>query len=78
MSLQVSNAVSEFKNQDRVWWLEALHHAEQNNDFSKELIRKIEESITGSLKNSRSSKMTSRSVSLLAFNITSPEQAAHA
>ncbi|GKU91240.1 hypothetical protein SLEP1_g5140 [Rubroshorea leprosula] len=58
--MQVSNAVSQIKDQDRVWWLEALHHAEQNSDFSKELIRKIEESISGSLKNSRSSKMTSR------------------
>ena len=39
--------------------MEALIDAEQNKDFSFELIRKIEEAISGALNNSRSSKMPS-------------------
>lgn len=74
MFLQVCNAFSDIKNEDTVWWLEALHHAEQNKDFSNELIRKIEEAIAGSLKNRRSLRMSSWLVMILVFRIAFPEQ----
>lgn len=57
--VQVSSAFSDRDKQPTVWWLEALHHAEQNRDFSNELIRKIEESVSGTLKTS-SSRIASR------------------
>ncbi|KAG4966287.1 hypothetical protein JHK84_040882 [Glycine max] len=47
-------------DQNTFWWLEALHHAEQNKDFSTELIRKIEEAISGTSNNSKSSRVASR------------------
>ncbi|XVF81925.1 hypothetical protein PTKIN_Ptkin16aG0001600 [Pterospermum kingtungense] len=65
--VQVSKACSDINNEQRVWWLEALHHAEQNKDFSNELIRKIEEAVSGSLKNQRSSRMSSRFQSITAL-----------
>ncbi|XWS74480.1 hypothetical protein CRYUN_Cryun01aG0001600 [Craigia yunnanensis] len=69
--MQVCNAFSDINNEHRVWWLEALHHAEQNKDFSNELIRKIEEAISGSLKNRRSSRMSSwfQSITALKYHI---------
>ncbi|XP_017984679.1 PREDICTED: E3 ubiquitin-protein ligase SHPRH isoform X1 [Theobroma cacao] len=69
--MQVCNAFSDIKNEDTVWWLEALHHAEQNKDFSNELIRKIEEAIAGSLKNRRSLRMSSwfQSITALKYHI---------
>ncbi|KAK7275887.1 hypothetical protein RIF29_17013 [Crotalaria pallida] len=48
------------KDHDKFWWLEALHHAEQNKEFSTELIRKIEEAISGTSNNSKSSKIDAR------------------
>ncbi|XP_030929365.1 E3 ubiquitin-protein ligase SHPRH-like [Quercus lobata] len=39
---EVSNALRDRKDQHTVWWLEVLHQAEQNKDFSSELLRKIE------------------------------------
>jgi len=51
-------------NQNTVWWLEALHHAEKNKDFSTELIRKIEEAISGNSNNSKSSRLAARLVLL--------------
>ncbi|PON48604.1 Cdk-activating kinase assembly factor [Trema orientale] len=68
---QVCSAISERKNQNTAWWLEALIYAEQNKDFSGELIRKIEEAISGSLNNSKSSRMPSgfRSISGLKYHI---------
>ncbi|XVF24305.1 hypothetical protein REPUB_Repub13aG0116300 [Reevesia pubescens] len=65
--MQVCDALSDINNEDRVWWLEALHHAEQNMDFSNELIRKIEEAISGSLKNRRTSRISSRFQSITAL-----------
>lgn len=54
---KVCSAINERKNQHMAWWMEALLNAEQNKDFSSELIRKIEEAITGNLNNSRSSRI---------------------
>lgn len=48
-----------------------LHHAEENKDFSSELIRKIEEAVVGSLNKSRSSKIAYRLVVFLGFDIMS-------
>ncbi|MCH84227.1 E3 ubiquitin-protein ligase SHPRH-like, partial [Trifolium medium] len=47
-------------NQTTFWWLEALHHAEQNKDFSTELIRKIEEALSGNSNSSKSSRIPAR------------------
>ncbi|XP_054788420.1 uncharacterized protein LOC129294236 isoform X2 [Prosopis cineraria] len=58
--LQVCNAYSESTNEPTIWWLEALHHAEQNKDFSDELLRKIEEAIAGTLNNSKPPRVTAR------------------
>ncbi|XP_062092301.1 uncharacterized protein LOC133798119 isoform X2 [Humulus lupulus] len=71
--MQVCSGISERKNQHSDWWMEALIDAEQNKDFSFDLIRKIEEAISGTLNNSRSSKMPSgfRSISGLKYHIQS-------
>uniref|UniRef100_A0A2P2MDB4 RING-type domain-containing protein n=1 Tax=Rhizophora mucronata TaxID=61149 RepID=A0A2P2MDB4_RHIMU len=67
----VCNAFRDKKDQHTIWWLDALHHAEQNKDFSNELIRKIEEAVSGSLNNSRSSKIAScfQTVTALKYHI---------
>ncbi|ESQ52797.1 hypothetical protein EUTSA_v10016132mg [Eutrema salsugineum] len=57
---QVSESLSNMGKQRSIWWLDALQLAEQNKDFSRELTRKIEEAIHGSLNNSSSSRATSR------------------
>ncbi|XP_022745300.1 E3 ubiquitin-protein ligase SHPRH isoform X3 [Durio zibethinus] len=69
--MQVCDALSDINNEHRVWWLEALHHAEQNKDFSNELIRKIEDAISGSLKNRRPLQMSSwfQSITALKYHI---------
>ncbi|MCH84085.1 E3 ubiquitin-protein ligase SHPRH-like, partial [Trifolium medium] len=58
-------------NQTTFWWLEALHYAEQNKDFSTELIRKIEEALSGNSNNSKSSRIPARfrSISSLKYQI---------
>ncbi|XP_020226329.1 E3 ubiquitin-protein ligase SHPRH [Cajanus cajan] len=69
---QVCNAHRESKtDQNTFWWLEALHYAEQNKDFSTELIRKIEEAISGTSNNSKSSRIAARfrSISSLKYQI---------
>lgn len=57
--LKVCNAISDRKNQHTAWWMEALHHIEQNKDSSNELIRKIGEAVSGILNTSRASKVPS-------------------
>lgn len=52
--MKVGSELKDRGNLNDVWWLEALHHAEQNKDFSHELIRKIEEAVSGNLNNSKS------------------------
>jgi len=47
--LKVCNAFGERKNLHTVLWLDALNHAEQNKDSTGELIRKIEEAVSGTL-----------------------------
>ncbi|KAH1214266.1 E3 ubiquitin-protein ligase SHPRH [Glycine max] len=69
---KVCNAYHDSRtDQNTFWWLEALHHAEQNKDFSTELIRKIEEAISGTSNNSKSSRVASRfrSISSLKYQI---------
>ncbi|XP_055828610.1 uncharacterized protein LOC129896695 isoform X3 [Solanum dulcamara] len=70
---QVCNAFSDRKNQYTAWWLEALHHIEQTNDSSNELIRKIGEAVSGTLNTSRASKVAScfRSITALKIYIQS-------
>ncbi|XP_022637826.1 E3 ubiquitin-protein ligase SHPRH isoform X3 [Vigna radiata var. radiata] len=70
--LMVGNAYRDSRTyQNTFWWLEALHHAEQSKDFSSELIRKIEEAISGTSSNSKSSRITARfrSISALKYQI---------
>ncbi|XP_043816929.1 uncharacterized protein LOC110625034 isoform X2 [Manihot esculenta] len=64
---QVCNAFSDRENQDTAWWLDALHHAELNNEFSRDLMRKIEEAVLGTLNNARSSRIASRFRSMAAL-----------
>lgn len=71
MFLKVCSALDDRKREYTAWWLEALHHAEGNKDFSTELIRKIEEAISGSLNKSRSSRIASRLVVMLHFSVIS-------
>lgn len=52
---KVCSAIDERNNQDKSWWMDGLIHAEQDDDFSTELIRKIEEAISASVNNSKSS-----------------------
>nr|TKR79520.1 hypothetical protein D5086_0000271540 [Populus alba] len=57
---QVCDAFCERKNLHTVWWLDALNHALQNKDSTGEVIRKIEEAVSGTINNSRSSRIASR------------------
>ncbi|PRQ59652.1 putative DNA helicase chromatin regulator PHD family [Rosa chinensis] len=68
---QVCSTISEIKDVSTVWWLEALLHAEKNNDISSLLIRKIEEALIGTLNNSKSSRIPSRlrSISALKYHM---------
>ncbi|KAL2317565.1 hypothetical protein Fmac_031441 [Flemingia macrophylla] len=69
---QVCNAYGDSRtDQNAFWWLEALHHAEQNKDFSTELIRKMEEALSGTSNNSKSSSIAARfrSISSLKYQI---------
>lgn len=52
--LKVCDAFKDRNNQSAVWWLEALHYIEQNEDSLNGLIRKIGEAISG-----RSSRIAS-------------------
>ncbi|CAK9136717.1 unnamed protein product [Ilex paraguariensis] len=68
---QVCSAFSDRKNQHTTWWLETLHHIEQNKNSSSELIRKIEEAVSGTLNTSRTSRIAScfRSITALKYYI---------
>lgn len=68
--MKVCNAFSDRENQDTAWWLDALHHAELNNEFSRDLMRKIEEAVLGTLNNARSSRIASRLVIGLDFEFS--------
>lgn len=57
--LKVCNAFNDRKNQHTAWWLESLHHIEQNKDLSSELIRKIGEAVSGTLNTNRASRIAS-------------------
>lgn len=65
---QVCDAFKDRNNQSAVWWLEALHYIEQNEDSLNGLIRKIGEAISG-----RSSRIAScyRSMTALKYHIQS-------
>ncbi|XP_038722963.1 E3 ubiquitin-protein ligase SHPRH isoform X2 [Tripterygium wilfordii] len=60
MHTLVCNELNDRKTQHSLWWLETLDHADQNKDFAGELIKKIEEAISETLNNSKSSRITSR------------------
>ncbi|KAL0556995.1 hypothetical protein IC582_005513 [Cucumis melo] len=70
--MQVGSELKDRENLNDVWWLEAVHHAEQNKDFSHELIRKIEEAVSGNLNNSKSRVGSRfRSISALKYHVQS-------
>ncbi|KAL3521327.1 hypothetical protein ACH5RR_019476 [Cinchona calisaya] len=56
---QVCNEFSNRKSEHTTWWLDALHHLEQNKDSSSELIRKIREALSVTLSTSRTSRIAS-------------------
>lgn len=68
---QVSNGLDERKDQKMIWWLDALHHIEQNTDSASELFKKIEEAVSNTLNVSRMSRIPSsfRSITGLAYYI---------
>nr|GLL21004.1 E3 ubiquitin-protein ligase SHPRH isoform X1 [Ipomoea trifida] len=68
---QVCNAFTDRKNQHTAWWLESLHHIEQNKDLSSELIRKIGEAVSGTMNTNRASRIAScfRSITALKYFI---------
>ncbi|GFY84449.1 RING-finger, DEAD-like helicase, PHD and SNF2 domain-containing protein [Actinidia rufa] len=67
----VCEAFRDRRKQDTVWWLESLHHIEQNKDSSSELVRKIGEAVSGTLNVSRTSRIAScfRSITALKYYI---------
>ncbi|KAM7494701.1 hypothetical protein LguiB_029310 [Lonicera macranthoides] len=68
---QISNALSDRRNQQTTWWLEALDHIEQNKDSSSELLRKMGETVSGTLNTSRTTRIAScfRSTTTLKYYI---------
>ncbi|GER46593.1 SNF2 domain-containing protein [Striga asiatica] len=46
---QVHDYLTERENQNATWWLDALHHIEQDKDSSNALIQKIGESLSSNL-----------------------------
>lgn len=68
---QVSNACGNRRSEHTTWWLEALHHIEQNKEVAVELIRKIGEAVSGTLNASRTSRIAAcfRSITALTFYI---------
>jgi E3 ubiquitin-protein ligase SHPRH len=76
--LKVCNAFGERKNLHTVWWLDALNQAEQNKDSTCELIRKIEEAVSGTLNKSRSSRIASKSeINKISFSLVSHSISLH-
>ncbi|XP_038884909.1 E3 ubiquitin-protein ligase SHPRH isoform X5 [Benincasa hispida] len=70
--MQVGSELKDRGNLNHVWWLEAVHHAEQNKDFSHELIRKVEEAVSGNLNNSKSRVGSRfRSINALKYHVQS-------
>ncbi|KAK6932900.1 SNF2, N-terminal [Dillenia turbinata] len=67
----VCDAFNDNKDEQTIWWLEALHYIEQNEDASSELIRKIGEALTGSVNVAGSLRIASRfrSISALKYFI---------
>lgn len=68
---QVCDTLRERKDRKMIWWLDALHHIEQNTDSSSEFIKKIEEAVSSTLNVSRMSRISSsfRSITGLAYYI---------
>ncbi|KAL5991335.1 hypothetical protein ACLOJK_012242 [Asimina triloba] len=58
--LSVCDTFIEFKRHHTIWWLQALDLIEQEKDASNELMRKIDEAVSGALNNSRASRLASR------------------
>ncbi|CAI0457309.1 unnamed protein product [Linum tenue] len=69
--VQVANEFGDSKDEHSFWWLDALDHSGQNEGISNELLKKIEEAISGSRKNSRSTRVASRfrSITALKYHI---------
>ncbi|KAG9443285.1 hypothetical protein H6P81_014625 [Aristolochia fimbriata] len=57
---QVSEGLTEYKSEKVAWWLQALELIEQKNDSSTELVRKIDEAISGGANGSKSSRISSK------------------
>lgn len=51
--VQVCEAFSKYQGEQAIWWLHALDLIEQDKDPSNELIRKIDEAVSGAVNNSK-------------------------
>ncbi|GFP89386.1 E3 ubiquitin-protein ligase shprh [Phtheirospermum japonicum] len=66
---QIHDAFFERKNQHTTWWLDALHHIEQNEDSSNTLLQKIGESLSGNLNKRSRIPACFRSITTLKYYI---------
>ncbi|XP_073020785.1 uncharacterized protein [Primulina eburnea] len=66
---QLCDAFRGRKNQDTTWWLEALHHIEQNKDLANEFIRKIGETLSADASQKSRSSAWLRSITTIKYHI---------
>ncbi|KAI3458420.1 hypothetical protein Pfo_015083 [Paulownia fortunei] len=66
---QVCDSFIERKKQHTTWWLDALHHIEQNKDSSNALIQKIGEALSGNLNKKSRISACFRSITTLKYYI---------
>ncbi|CAI9091902.1 OLC1v1027013C1 [Oldenlandia corymbosa var. corymbosa] len=64
---QICSEFSDGKGQESTWWLNALHYTQGNTDLSRELIRKIEETLSAAMDAKRPSKVASSFSSITAL-----------
>ncbi|KAL3653381.1 hypothetical protein CASFOL_003062 [Castilleja foliolosa] len=66
---QIHDAFIKRNNLNSTWWLDALHHIEQNEDTSNALIQKIGESLSGNLNKRSRIPACFRSITALKYYI---------
>ncbi|KAG6402018.1 hypothetical protein SASPL_138887 [Salvia splendens] len=66
---QVYEAFKKRKHQHATWWLDALHHIEQNKDLSSMLTQKIGEALSGNLNKKSRIPACFRSITTLKYYI---------
>lgn len=66
---QVCEAFTKRKHMHTTWWLDALHHIEQNKDLSSLLIQKIGEALSGNLNKKSRIPACFRSITTIKYYI---------